>query len=236
MPKALLKTNHGEIEITLFEDESPNTVANFVSLVEKKFYDGLTFHRIEPNFCIQGGDPKGDGSGGPGYRVPPEFPDMYHKNEFLTVAMAKSQQFYEMSGSQFYININKEPKGNAHLDHVHTVFGKVTKGQDVVEKIAAEKTANAKPASPVVIVSATMVSKRDHAYAPTGLVPDEEEKKQNEAKSAEKPAEAKTEAKTEPAKTEAKTEPAKTEAKTEPAKTEPAKTEPAKPAEGETKK
>lgn len=197
LPKVLLKTTQGDIEITLFEDEAPNTVANFIGLVEKKFYDGLAFHRIIPNFCVQGGDPKGDGSGGPGYRLPPEFADTYHKNEYGTVATAKSPVFREMSGSQFFFNIRKDPKGNADLDGKYVVFGKVNKpGMEVVEKLAAVKLNGEKPVEPQKILSASVLSKRNHAYDVKSKVPEEEPK--DESKS-----EAKTEQKSE-SKTEAK--------------------------------
>lgn len=215
LPKVLLKTTQGEIEITLFEDEAPNIVANFITLVEQKFYDGLSFHRIIPDFCVQGGDPRGDGSGGPGYRLPPEFPDMYHKNEYGTLATAKSPRYREMSGSQFYFNIKKGEEGNKQLDRVHVVFGKVSRGIEVVEKLAAVKVAGEKPIEPQLILNATVLGKRNHEYKVTGKVPAEDElKKPGE----EKTGALKSEAKTGETKADAKAE-AKTEAKSDAAKT-----------------
>jgi len=228
LPKVLLKTTQGEIEVTLFEDEAPNTVANFITLVEQKFYDGLSFHRVVPDFCVQGGDPQGNGSGGPGYRLPPEFPDMYHKNEYGTLATAKNPRYREMSGSQFYFNIKKGEEGNKQLDRQHVVFGKVSRGIEAVEKLAAVKVAGEKPVEPQLILSATVLNKRNHEYKVTGKVPAEDELKKS---GEDKTGAAKSEAKTDAVKTEAKPE-MKTEAKTE-AKSDVAKT--AAPEETKTK-
>jgi len=118
----------GEIVIEFFPADAPKTVENFVTLAKKGFYDGLTFHRVEPNFVVQGGDPKGDGTGGPGYKVKAEFNKQPHVRG--VVAMARSND-PDSAGSQFYITL--APAN--FLDGKYTVFGKVTSGMDVVDKI-----------------------------------------------------------------------------------------------------
>ena len=125
--KAVIKTQYGNIELDLTFKESPNTVANFITLSRKKFYDGLTFHRVIPNFMIQGGDPKGNGTGGPGYLFKDEKNVLTH--ETGTIAMANRGP--NTNGSQFFIN----HKPNPHLNGRHTVFGKVTKGLDIIYKV-----------------------------------------------------------------------------------------------------
>ena len=118
----------GEIIIEFFPEDAPKTVENFVTLAKKGFYDGLTFHRVEPNFVVQGGDPKGNGTGGPGYTIKDEFNKQKHVRG--VVAMARSQN-PDSAGSQFYITL-----APAHfLDGQYTVFGTVTSGMDVVDKI-----------------------------------------------------------------------------------------------------
>jgi peptidyl-prolyl cis-trans isomerase B (cyclophilin B) len=128
-PRAVITMeNGGKIEIEFFPDAAPKTVENFIALAKKHFYDGLTFHRVEPGFVVQGGDPNGNGTGGPGYTIPAEFND--HLHERGAVAMARAQD-PNSAGSQFYICL-----APAHfLDHNYTVFGQVTKGMDVVDKI-----------------------------------------------------------------------------------------------------
>ena len=120
--------NGGEIVIEFFPKDAPKTVENFVTLAKKGFYDGLTFHRVEPGFVVQGGDPKGDGTGGPGYKIKAEFNKQQHDRG--AVAMARSQD-PDSAGSQFYITL-----GPAHfLDGKYTVFGKVTSGMNIVDNI-----------------------------------------------------------------------------------------------------
>jgi peptidyl-prolyl cis-trans isomerase B (cyclophilin B) len=135
-PKAIAKStravitmaNGKKIEFQFFPEAAPKTVDNFMALATKGFYDGLTFHRVEPGFVVQGGDPNGNGSGGPGYTIPAEFNDHLHVRG--AVAMARAQDV-NSAGSQFYICL-----ADAHfLDHNYTVFGQVTKGMDVVDKI-----------------------------------------------------------------------------------------------------
>ncbi|MBR73812.1 MAG: peptidyl-prolyl cis-trans isomerase [Dehalococcoidaceae bacterium] len=128
MTKAIIKTDKGDISIDLFDDDAPNTVKNFVDLITKKFYDGLTFHRVIPNFVIQGGCPTGDGTGGPGYQIDCEINDNLHLAGSLSMAHAGK----DTGGSQFFICHSPQP----HLDGVHTVFG-ITEDMDVVNAIDA---------------------------------------------------------------------------------------------------
>jgi peptidyl-prolyl cis-trans isomerase B (cyclophilin B) len=168
-PIIALDTTAGEVQLELFEDDAPNTVNNFVQLVEKKFYDGLSFHRIIKNFMIQGGDPKGDGTGGPGYKFRDETKGNPNKNVQYALSMANSGA--NTNGSQFFIITN--PEGTPHLDGRHTVFGKVIKGQDVVDKLGTSPTgANDKPNPEMKINVARVISKRSHPYAVRGTVPD----------------------------------------------------------------
>ena len=118
----------GEIRIELYPEDAPKTVESFVTLTKKGFYDGLKFHRIVPGFVAQGGDPKGDGTGGPGYTLKAEFNKRKHVRG--TVAMARSQH-PDSAGSQFYISFAPAP----HLDNDYTVFGQVTSGMDVVDSL-----------------------------------------------------------------------------------------------------
>jgi len=118
----------GEITVDFFPADAPKTVENFVTLARKGFYDGLTFHRVIPGFMAQGGDPKGDGAGGPGYKIKDEFNKQKHVRG--TVAMARTDA-PNSAGSQFYICFAPQP----HLDGQYTVFGQVVSGMDVVDKI-----------------------------------------------------------------------------------------------------
>src|SRR5947209_10725413 len=118
----------GEIRIEFYPADAPKTVENFVTLAKKGFYNGLTFHRVVPDFVVQGGDPKGDGTGGPGYNIPAEFNKQKHLRG--SVAMARSQS-PDSAGSQFYITYGPQP----HLDNSYTVFGKVVAGMEHVDKI-----------------------------------------------------------------------------------------------------
>jgi len=127
MKKAIIETKKGNIELILFENEAPNTVANFEKLAKKGFYDGLTFHRVIPDFVIQGGCPEGNGTGGPGYTIKCEINPHKHGTGALSMAHAGK----DTGGSQFFITHSPQP----HLDGVHTVFGKVIKGMEVVNSI-----------------------------------------------------------------------------------------------------
>ncbi len=127
--KATLETDKGTIEIELYPAYAPKTVNNFVFLAREGFYDGVTFHRVIPNFMIQGGDPTGTGSGGPGYRFEDEFAGNPLRHETGVISMANAGP--GTNGSQFFITHAPQP----HLNLKHTVFGKVTQGQDVVNAI-----------------------------------------------------------------------------------------------------
>lgn len=126
MTRAIMETAKGTIHIDLFDQDAPNTVKNFVDLSEKGFYDGLNFHRVIPNFVIQGGCPKGNGTGGPGYTIKCEINPKKHEAGSLSMAHAGR----DTGGSQFFICHSPQP----HLDGVHTVFGK-TDDMDVVNAI-----------------------------------------------------------------------------------------------------
>jgi len=123
-----VETELGSFTFELFPEEAPNTVANFKALAGKGFYDGLTFHRVIAGFVAQGGDPKGNGTGGPGYHVKAEF--NAHKHITGAVAMARSSD-PDSAGSQFYICYGAHP----NLDDQYTIFGQITEGQDVVDQI-----------------------------------------------------------------------------------------------------
>lgn len=133
MTNATLQTNHGAIEIELFDDDAPKTVGNFKQLAQDGFYDGVIFHRVIPDFMIQGGDPTGTGSGGPGYQFEDEFND--HKVERGALAMANAGP--NTNGSQFFI---VTADACAWLDGKHTVFGRVTSGMDIVTAIEQVET------------------------------------------------------------------------------------------------
>ena len=126
---ATFKIERGEFEIMLFANDAPLTVENFVNLARAEFYDATTFHRVIPGFMVQGGDPEGTGTGGPGYRFGDEFnPNLRHDSEGV-LSMANSGP--GTNGSQFFITLAP----TRHLDGMHTVFGKVTRGMDVVKAI-----------------------------------------------------------------------------------------------------
>ncbi len=128
---AVIETEKGTMTAELYTNETPGTVQNFVELASHNFYDGLTFHRVIPDFVIQGGCPKGDGTGGPGYRIKCETsaPRQYHDRGVLSMAHAGK----DTGGSQFFICHNRE--NTQHLDGRHTCFGKVVEGVDVIDDI-----------------------------------------------------------------------------------------------------
>jgi cyclophilin family peptidyl-prolyl cis-trans isomerase len=130
MTTATLHTSHGAIELELFEADAPKTVGNFVSLAGDGFYDGITFHRVIPDFMIQGGCPRGDGTGGPGY----EFEDEPNEHRVSRSALAMANRGPNTNGSQFFIVTAEECPW---LDGKHTVFGRVQAGMDVVDRISA---------------------------------------------------------------------------------------------------
>jgi len=145
MTKATLHTSEGPIEIEFFPNEAPKTVENFTKLAGEGFYDELIFHRVIPDFMIQGGCPQGTGTGGPGYQFEDEF--NHHKIERGALAMANSGP--DTNGSQFFIVTTEAA---SWLDGKHTVFGKVTSGQDVADKISmVERDGRDAPLTPVTI-------------------------------------------------------------------------------------
>ena len=150
--KVKLETNHGDIVIELY-DEMPITSGNFKTLVSKGFYDGVVFHRVIDGFMIQGGDPQGTGSGGPGYTIKDEFTkSALDKNNRGTISMANTGP--NTGESQFFINL----VNNNFLDGKHPVFGKVVEGMDVVDEIAKVETdSQDRPLEEVVIKKASVV-------------------------------------------------------------------------------
>jgi len=132
--QCVVETDRGNIELDLFSEYAPVTVNNFVFLAREGYYDGITFHRVIPNFMVQGGDPTGSGSGGPGYRFEDEFDNNPLRHETGVISMANAGP--ATNGSQFFITHGPQP----HLDGRHTVFGKVTNGQDIVDTIEGGDT------------------------------------------------------------------------------------------------
>ena len=150
MTNATMQTNHGTIELELHDGDAPATVENFKKLASEGFYDGVIFHRVIPDFMIQGGDPTGTGSGGPGYQFEDEFND--RKVERGALAMANSGP--NTNGSQFFI---VTAGACPWLDGKHTVFGRVTSGMDVVDAISSVETgAGDRPQDDVRIESVTV--------------------------------------------------------------------------------
>jgi peptidyl-prolyl cis-trans isomerase B (cyclophilin B) len=131
MKTAEIQTAKGNMKVEFFEKDAPGTVKNFIDLAEKGFYDGLTFHRVIPDFVIQGGCPNGIGTGGPGYKIKCELDgeNQYHDRGVLSMAHAGK----DTGGSQFFICHSR--RNTSHLDRVHTCFGKVVDGLDVIDAI-----------------------------------------------------------------------------------------------------
>lgn len=150
----IIETNHGTIVFETYNQDAPNTVANFIKLAQNGFYDNLTFHRVIPGFMIQGGDPNGNGTGGPGYQFADElnpntasYKEGYKKG---VVAMANAGP--NTNGSQFFIMTADYP-----LPHAYTIFGKVVSGQEVVDKIANVPTGrNDMPLEPVLMIKVSV--------------------------------------------------------------------------------
>ena len=174
LPRVKLHTSQGDIVLELFENEAPNTVANFISLVEKGFYNGTQFHRVLPNFMAQGGDPLSKdpvknknkiGSGGPGYTIACECYQPNRRTHFEgSLSMAHAGR--DTGGSQFFLTFGPTP----HLDGKHTVFGRVIEGMDVLPKLQridpdAERLRSS-GVLPDTIITAEVVRKRNHPYEP----------------------------------------------------------------------
>lgn len=161
LPRVLLKTNKGDIVVELFENEAPNTVANFISLVESGFYNGLTFHRVLPGFMAQGGCPEGTGGGGPGYHIACECYEPNHRLHFRgTLSMAHAGR--DTGGSQFFLTFLP----TKHLDGRHTAFGRVVEGMEVLSKIQRRDPEDPNSPDPDKIVEAKVLRKRPHPYVP----------------------------------------------------------------------
>ena len=174
LPRVKLTTGEGEIVVELYENEAPQTVGNFISLVESGFYNNQTFHRVLPNFMAQGGCPDGNGQGGPGYRIPCECYGEDARMHFQgTLSMAHVGR--DTGGSQFFITFLP----TAHLNGKHTAFGRVIEGIEVLAKIHRRnpspdpKTGLPVPESslptPTKLLKAEVIRKRDHAYVPTKI-------------------------------------------------------------------
>jgi cyclophilin family peptidyl-prolyl cis-trans isomerase len=133
MSTAILHTNHGDITVSLFDEDAPKTVGNFTELAGKGFYDGVIFHRVIKDFMIQGGDPTGTGTGGPGYT----FEDEINNRKVVRGALAMANAGPNTNGSQFFIVTTEAAPW---LDGKHTVFGKVTSGMEVVDRLEALPT------------------------------------------------------------------------------------------------
>jgi len=145
--RAVLKTSEGPVEIELFAEDAPKTVDNFTRLAGDGYYDGLAFHRVIPDFMIQGGCPRGDGTGGPGY----EFEDEFNEHGVVRGALAMANAGPNTNGSQFFIVTADDA---SWLDGKHTVFGRVVSGQDVVDRIShVPCDAGDRPLEPVLIES-----------------------------------------------------------------------------------
>jgi cyclophilin family peptidyl-prolyl cis-trans isomerase len=178
-----LKTEKGDITLELFENEAPQTVGNFINLVEKGFYNGLSFHRVINEFMAQGGDPKGTGSGGPEYMIPCECYRENHRLHFRgSISMAHAGK--DTGGSQFFITFVPTPNldGNAvnpkFTNPCHTVFGRVVEGMDVLAKITRREPTDphgfgntAPPLRADKILEAKVLRKRSHPYEPTKVTP-----------------------------------------------------------------
>jgi cyclophilin family peptidyl-prolyl cis-trans isomerase len=145
MSQATMHTNHGPIEVELFDDDAPKTVENFVKLSKDGFYDGLIFHRVIKDFMIQGGCPEGTGTGGPGY----QFEDEFNDNKIVRGALAMANAGPNTNGSQFFIVTTDAAPW---LDGKHTVFGRVTEGMEAVDSIEGTETgAGDRPVQDAVI-------------------------------------------------------------------------------------
>ena len=163
LPQVKLETTKGTIVLELFENEAPETVGNFVSLVEKGFYDGLTFHRVLGNFMAQAGCPDGNGSGGPGYQIYCECHQPNFRKHFRgSLSMAHAGR--DTGGSQFFLTFVP----TAHLNGKHTVFGRVVEGMEVLAKLKRRDPSDPKQAAetPDRIIKAEVIRKRDHKYVP----------------------------------------------------------------------
>jgi peptidyl-prolyl cis-trans isomerase B (cyclophilin B) len=154
---AVMDTDDGVMEIEFFPDKAPTHARNFIALCKAGYYDGLLFHRCIPGFMAQGGCPKGNGTGGPGYALPAEFNEIKHEKGILSAARTQDP---DSAGSQFFLVHARAP----HLDNQYTVYGKVVKGEDVIDKIVNRgERGNETPAKPAKIKKATVKIKGEAA-------------------------------------------------------------------------
>ncbi len=161
LPRVKITTTKGEIVVELFENEAPDTVGNFISLVEKGFYNDTVFHRVLKNFMAQGGDPEGTGSGGPGYNIYCECEKAEARRHFRgSLSMAHAGK--NTGGSQFFLTFLP----TAHLNGKHTCFGRVIEGMDVLARLQRIEPGAENSPAPDKIVKAEVIRKRDHAYGP----------------------------------------------------------------------
>jgi cyclophilin family peptidyl-prolyl cis-trans isomerase len=161
LPRVKLTTSKGDIVVELFENEAPNTTANFISLVEKGVYDGTPFHRVLPEFMAQGGDPQGTGRGGPGYTIACECYKPQRRDHFRgTLSMAHAGR--DTGGSQFFLTFVPTDQ----LNGKHTVFGRIVEGMDVLAKLQRIDPEHPKGAQPDKILKAVVVRQREHTYDP----------------------------------------------------------------------
>lgn len=161
LPRVKIETSKGTVVVELFEEEAPETVGNFISLIEAGKYNGTVFHRVLPGFMAQGGDPKGDGTGGPGYTIFCECEKPEHRNHFRgTLSMAHAGK--DTGGSQFFLTFQP----THHLDGRHTAFGRVIEGFPVLAKLQRRDPQSANPPAPDKIVKMEVIRKRDHEYKP----------------------------------------------------------------------
>ena len=162
LPRVKISTSAGDLIVELFENEAPNTVANFITLIEKGFYDGTPFHRVIGGFMAQGGDPTGTGAGGPGHAIPCECDGDDARLHFRgSLSMAHAGE--DTGGSQFFLTF----RPTDHLDGRHTVFGRVIEGDEVLAKLARTQDSQGRPVpgvEPDTIVKAEVVRKRNHPY------------------------------------------------------------------------
>ncbi|HAI12623.1 MAG TPA: peptidylprolyl isomerase [Phycisphaerales bacterium] len=152
-PQVKLETSEGTMVVELWPDVAPGHTENFLKLVGQGFYDGLSFHRILPEFVIQGGCPRGDGTGGPGWNIKAEFNDRKHEKGVLSMARSGDP---DSAGSQFFVCLGRERC--QHLDGQYTAFGKVIEGLDIVDKIGATPLTDARAGSPVKAPTMVKVS------------------------------------------------------------------------------
>lgn len=190
LPRVRLRTNRGDLVLELFEDQAPNTVANFISLVERGFYNGLTFHRVIDGFMAQGGCPRGDGSGGPGYTIACECYQPNRRQHFRGV-LSMAHRGRDTGGSQFFITFVPTPHLDSRIDPKtgqpeidpqtgqpsvgHTVFGRVIEGMEVLAKLQRRSPTNPEAPPADKILKAVVLRKRPHDYIPKKIQSVQEE-------------------------------------------------------------